>query len=177
MSYYEYRSKDRDWEAIGLGCLGLIAIFVIVVLIGALISSWAWGLIVPTIFPTAVAQGALPASITLLQALKLSILFSILGLTGASSTKKKERRYYSSFWERLGLGLLAFIIAIPIWALLTVFIGWLISIVWGWVVPDVFAGAVALQLLPAKLSLWHSMLLSILFGVLGLSRHVATSGD
>lgn len=62
---------------------------------------------------------------------------------------------------------------LPIAAILIAISGILISLVWGWVIPDVFSGAVAMNLLPASLKIWHAILLSLLFYALGLSRHSA----
>lgn len=169
--------REKDWGEIGLGCLGLLTLAAILVLISAFVTTLIWGWIVPTIFPSAVEMGALPASLTIVQALKLSIFFSILGLTSRSSSKTKKSTY-SSFGERVAVSLIAFIIMLPILAILIVISGFLISLVWGWVVPDVFSGAVARGLLPSELSLWHSIMLSLLFSVLGLTRKSSsTSSD
>lgn len=122
--------------------------------------------------------GLLPASLTIVQALKLSILFSVLGLTGASSAKASSKSSSSSgLGETIVVGLIAFVIMLPFLAILAVISGFLVSIIWGWVIPDVFSGAVEQGLLPAHLSLWHAILLSILFSVLGLSSHRARSSS
>lgn len=168
--------REKDWGEIGLGCLGLLALAAILVVVSAFVTTLVWGWIVPQIFPSAVEQGALPSSLTLVQALKLSILFSFLGITGASASKSKKHTY-DSFGERLFVNIIAFIIMLPIWAILVAISGFFISIVWRWVIPDVFSGAVAMNLLPANLSLWHAILLSLLFSVLGLSGHHARSSS
>lgn len=168
--------REKDWGEIGLGCLGLLTLTVVLVAISAFATTIIWGWVVPMIFPSAVEMGALPASLTVVQALKLSILFSFLGLTGLSSSKSKKSSY-NSFGERITVGVIAFIIMLPILAVLIVISGFLISIVWGWVIPDVFSGAVAMGLMPAELSLWHSILLSLLFSVLGLTRKSSSSSD
>lgn len=171
-----YRSREKDWGEIGLGCLGLLALAAILLLVSSFAITLVWGWIVPQIFPSAVEQGVLPSSLTIVQALKLSILFNVLGLTGASSSKSKKHTY-GSFGERVFVNVIAFIIMLPTWAILVVISGFFISIVWNWVIPDVFSGAVAMNLLPANLSLWHAILLSLLFSVLGLSVHRAPSSS
>ena len=173
-SSISYR-REKDWGEIGIGCLGVIALAAILVVISAFITTLVWGWIVPQVFSSAVQNEALPASITIVQALKLSILFAILGLTGASSSKTKKSS--SGIGESIAVALLAFIIMLPIWAILAVISGFFVMLTWGWVVPDVFSGAVAQGLLPSTLSLGHAILLSILFGVLGLSSHRSSSSS
>ena len=160
---------DRDWSVVALGCLGALALIVILIAVSALITAWVWGLIVPTVFAGAITHGLLPASLTLWQAFKLSILFWALGLTGASASMASK--------GKLGLGgwIVVFLVSIPIWIILTLISGFFIWLVWAWVVPDVFASAVALGMIPATLSYWHALLVSVLFGVLGLSNHHATA--
>lgn len=178
ITFSSVSSRKKDWGEIGIGCLGLIILAVIIVTISAFVTTIIWGWIVPTIFPSAVEMSALPASLTLVQALKLSIFFSILGLTGSASSKSKSNTSsYGSFWERIGLAIVAFIIMLPILAILVVVSGFLISMVWGWVVPDVFSGAVAMGLLPSEMSIWNAILLSLLFSVLGLSRKRSSSSS
>lgn len=169
--------KDKDWGEIGLGCLGLLTLLVIIVIASAFVTSLVWGAIVPAVFPTAVREGLLPGSLSVVQALKLSILFSFLGLTSASSKSKSKKSTYSSFGERIMTYIIAFIIMLPLLAILVLISGLLVSIVWGWVIPDVFGGAVAMGILPAKLSIWHSILLSFLFSMLGLSNKRASSSS
>ena len=171
-----YRSSS--WEEIGLGCLGALALVAIITIVMAFIITLVWGWVVPQVFPGAVEANALPASLTLIQALKLSILFSILGLTGASaSISSKSSTSTSGCGETIFVSLIAFVIMLPIWAIVAVISGFFVSLVWGWVIPDVFSGAVAQNLLPATLSLWHAIMLSILFSVLGLSSHRASSSS
>ena len=170
--------REKDWGEIGLGCLGLLTLAAIVIVASAFVTTLIWGWIVPTIFPGAVEMGALPSSLTIVQALKLSIFFSILGLTGSASSKSKSKKSsYGSFWERIGVSIIAFIIMLPILAILVVISGFLTSIVWGWVVPDVFSGAVSMGLLPSDLSIWHAIMLSLLFSMLGLSRKSSSSSS
>ena len=66
--------SSKSWEEIGLSCLGVIALAFILVLFSAWVMSMVWGLIVPTIFTAAVEASLLPAALTLVQAIKLSIL-------------------------------------------------------------------------------------------------------
>lgn len=56
---------------------------------------------------------------------------------------------------------------------LTLFIAVFVSLVWHWVVPDVFSGAVKQGILPADLSVAQAVKLSVLFSVLGLADSVA----
>ena len=170
--------REKDWSEIGLGCLGLITLAAILVVVSAFITTLVWGWIVPQVFASAVDKGILPASLTIIQALKLSILFSILGLTGASSAKASTKSSSSSsFGETIAVALIAFVIMLPIIAVLAVVSGFFVSIVWGWVIPDVFAGAVAQGILPASLGLGQAIMLSILFSVLGLSSHRSKSSS
>jgi len=74
----------------GLACLGLVALFVIVVAIATALIALAWAWVVPDVFAGAVDQGVLPASITLMQALKLSILLGLLGVAGKASSSSKK---------------------------------------------------------------------------------------
>lgn len=154
-------------------CLGLLASVVILVVISTLVTTIMWGWIVPRVLPGAVDQGVLPESVTFFQAIKMSILISVFGLISLSSVtiNDKKESYYKSFKERILTWIAAFILFLPILIVSIAVSGFIISIIWGWVVPDVFSGAVALKLLPANLSLWHSILLSFLFSILGLSSH------
>lgn len=43
----------------------------------------------------------------------------------------------------------------------------LITLVWQWVVPDIFAGMVKAELLPASITMWQALKLSIPLFVLG----------
>jgi hypothetical protein len=81
-----------DWEKAGISCLGLIALLAILIVVSAFLISWAWGWVVPDVFSGAVAQGILPASLTLWQAFKLSILFTILGVTGRGSSSSSSSK-------------------------------------------------------------------------------------
>jgi hypothetical protein len=155
---------ERNLGNTGMGYLIVFAWIIVLVIISAFIVSLVWGWIIPQVFPSAVEQGIIPASITIIQAFKLSILFSFLGLSGKSTSKKNT---YNSFGEFLTV----FLIALPIWALVVALSGLLISLVWGWVVPDIFSGMVAHNIIPATLPFWHAVLLSFLLRILGLSGH------
>lgn len=82
---------DSDRFSIAaLSCLGYLALLAILTFVVALLVTWVWGWVVPDVFAGAVANGNVPAQITLWQAIKLSILFSILGLTGKASSSSKK---------------------------------------------------------------------------------------
>lgn len=81
---------DRDWTVVGLSCLGALALIAILTVVVAFLITLVWGWVIPDVFAGAVQQGILPASITWFQALKLSILLSIFGLTGRSSSSSKK---------------------------------------------------------------------------------------
>jgi len=93
-----------------------------------------WGWIVPQIFASAVEQGVLPASLTIVQALKLSILFSILGLTGATASSKSKKSSDVGFVGNIVISVVAAIVLLPFWAILVMISGFFISLVWGWVI-------------------------------------------
>ena len=81
---------SRSWSEISLGCLGALALIAIVTVISSFLVVIVWGWVVPDVFSGAVEKGMLPASLTWIQALKLSILFSILGLSKSASTGKSK---------------------------------------------------------------------------------------
>jgi len=60
--------------------------------------------------------------------------------------------------------LLAAVIALAIVGL------FLMRFFWAWVVPDVFAGAVQQGIVPASISLWQALKLSLLFWAFALTR-------
>lgn len=69
----------------------LIIILIVIgaVVLGAFIGQLVWQWVVPDIFAGAVAQNILPATITLWQAFKLSILLSVfIGVNRASNSNK-----------------------------------------------------------------------------------------
>ncbi|PIR99451.1 hypothetical protein COT86_03795 [Candidatus Collierbacteria bacterium CG10_big_fil_rev_8_21_14_0_10_43_36] len=172
--------SSKSWEEIGLSCLGVIALAFILVLFSAWVMSMVWGLIVPTIFTAAVEASLLPAALTLVQAIKLSILFWALGLTTATASSSSSSSSSSSLsGEGCATTILAVVIGIVlfaiIWAVMVAISGFIVWLVWAWVVPDVFAGAVAAGFVPAALSYWNACLLTILFSVLGLSNKRASS--
>lgn len=67
------------------------------------------------------------------------------------------------------LGTLALTVVVAIIA------AYFITLIWGWVVPDVFRGAVAHGILPATLSIWQAFKLSTLLGFLGLTSKASSS--
>lgn len=152
--------------------IGYLAIAVGLVLVSALIVTLVWAWLVPVIFTGAVSGGYLPASLTIVQAIKLSILFWGLGLTGATSSSAKASGHYDSCLEKIAIWFIAMLIV----ALIVLPIaGLIIMLVWNWVVPDVFAGMVAHGVLPAVIGFWHAVGVAILFSVLGLSSHTSSS--
>ena len=162
-------------ENVFVTVLGYLALAAILVVVSAFIVTAVWGMIVPTVFAGAVEKGALPASLTLMQAFKLSIMFSIVGVAGSSKSSSSKKSSSSSSsnggcLETLMVSLIAFVIMLPIWAILVAISGFFVHLVWGWVIPDVFAGAVELNLLPAQLSVWHAILVTALIGILGLKK-------
>ena len=69
----------------------LIIVLIVIgaILIGSFVGQWVWHWVVPDIFAGAVSQNILPATITLWQAFKLSILVSaFIGASRTSSSKK-----------------------------------------------------------------------------------------
>jgi hypothetical protein len=47
---------------------------------------------------------------------------------------------------------------------------WILTLLWAWIVPDVFAGMVKLTMLPARITLWQAFKLDVfLWAVLGAS--------
>ena len=61
---------------------GVAVITAGLVLLGAWLMILAWSWVAPDVFSGAVDHGILPAGISMIQALKLSVLLSVLGLTG-----------------------------------------------------------------------------------------------
>lgn len=80
---------DPD-DSVATTVFKIIVVFVILVVISTLLTCWIWGWVVPDVFQGAVKTGLLPAKITFWQAFKLSILFSVLGLTGKYRSSKKD---------------------------------------------------------------------------------------
>lgn len=82
---------DSDRFSIAaLSCLGYLALLAILTIVVAFLMTWVWGWVVPDVFAGAVKNGNLPATITLFQAIKLSVFLSIIGLTGKSSSSSKK---------------------------------------------------------------------------------------
>lgn len=70
-----------------LGALGFV---VVIAIIGAWFLTIVWGWAVPAVFQGAVANGNLPATLSVIQAFKLSILLGFLGLTSKASASLKS---------------------------------------------------------------------------------------
>lgn len=71
----------------------VLVLAVVIAVVTALFISWVWGITVPDVLPGLVAKGFLPATITWLQAFKLSLLLSLLGISargGASSSSSSK---------------------------------------------------------------------------------------
>ena len=68
-------------------CIGWIVLFAVIVVVASFLVAIVWGWVVRDVFAGAVAQGILPGKISWVQALKLTFLFGILGLTGKSTSK------------------------------------------------------------------------------------------
>jgi len=163
---YSSRQNNQTWGEVGLMFLGSLTLAIVLVLISAGLLSVIWKWIVPVVFQGAVRSNILPETITLLQALKLNIFLGITGLTGYSFVSIKAQSD-----NRIIKWLLTVLIRISLLAILTVISGLLISLVWGWVVPDVFSSAVKQGILPESLSVWHAILLSFLLSLIGPSRN------
>ena len=83
---------DSDRFSIAaLSCLGYLALLAIITVVVAFLMTWVWGWVVPDVFAGAVKNGNVPATITLFQAIKLSIFFSILGLSGKASSSSSKK--------------------------------------------------------------------------------------
>jgi len=74
-------------------------------------------------------------------------------------------------WAVIGLGALGFVIFLGVASL------WLITVIWTWVVPDIFRGAVAWGILPAALNMGQAFKLLILFCALGLGTRVSVNSS
>ena len=66
------------------------------------------------------------------------------------------------------------VIIVPV---LYLFVSWLISLTWWWVVPDVFSGAVAHGTLPATITLTQAFKLSLLLTMLGVASRTNGGKD
>lgn len=160
--------SEKSWKEIRRGFLNQTVInwstwVVVFPLIIAAVLGWT----VPQIFPAAVEKGLLPKSLDLFQIIKLSSIFSILGLINAMSVSKSKSS--PGYNERQD-----FVIAAITIAIIVVISTWLLSLIWSWVVTDVFAGAVAQGVLPANLTFWQAFLLNTING-LRLCVHYALS--
>jgi len=72
----------------------LAVLFIVIVIVLFIVGAWAVSLllwwVVPDVFSGAVDKGILPATITLVQAFKMSLLLGILGLTSAANSSSKK---------------------------------------------------------------------------------------
>lgn len=73
-----------------VGCIGIIILMVVLAIAYTVVIMLMWNWVVPDVFAGAITHGILPSEITILQALKLGLLLSILtgGSSVASSSKK-----------------------------------------------------------------------------------------
>jgi len=67
--------------------IAIAGLVLVVVSIITVVLMWAWSWVVPDVFAGAVKAELLPASLTFVQALKLSIFLSVFGLTRSSGKK------------------------------------------------------------------------------------------
>ena len=70
--------------------LGLILLAVAVVAVGLFIVRLVWAWVVPDIFAGAVDAGLVVSSLTWIQAAKIGILVSVLGLTPPTPSRKNS---------------------------------------------------------------------------------------
>jgi len=78
-------------------------------------------------------------------------------------------------WGRIGLSCLGVIALIVVLVAIGTLIG---QFVWGWVVPDVFSGAVEKGILPASITFFQAFKLSLLVSCfVGVSRSGRSSKD
>lgn len=63
------------------------------------------------------------------------------------------------------------------WVVAVIMVTILVVLVWGWVIPDVFAGSVEQGILPASITLVQALKLGILFSVLGVGRYGSISSS
>ena len=69
-------------------------------------------------------------------------------------------------------GILTIVIIIVVVILLGPFLA---QLAWQWVVPDIFGGMVAANLLPAKITWWQAFKLAIFFWLTGISGSRSSS--
>jgi len=172
-------NSSTSWEENLLGCLGALLLLVVLILFSAWITTIVWGFIVPTVFYSAVTADLVPASLTLVQALKLSLLFWALGITTAysASSLSKSSLFSGDVVSTIAAVIIYIIIFAIVWAIMVAISGFFVWLMWTWVITDVFAGAVAAGLIPAALTYWHACLVAVLFGVLGLSQRRSSNSS
>lgn len=129
---------------------GIVPTGVVFLLLGlAVMIGWNW--FVSEIFLSAVELGVLPASLTILQAIKLVLLLFIFSVPSAVLVVKLDEFCLKSLF---------FVITIVI-------TGLLIFILWSWIILDVFSGAVAYNLVPSEISFKNSIAVATLCAVFG----------
>lgn len=162
--------NSRDSGGVALGCLAIIGLIALSLVISSLLIWWLWGLIIPVIFPGAVAASLLPGRLAFEQAFKMSVFFNFISLGTLSGVIN-----FNSELDGCSGAIVTIIVSWIVRLVLVVIGGLLVSLIWSWVVPDIMSGAVALGVLPAQLSWWHSMLLCLLMGILGLGSNIKSS--
>lgn len=85
-----YTRRNSNWGGIAAVVLGVLAHLVVVTVVVAFLVTIVWHWVVPDVFEGAVEQGILPASLSVIQAFKLSVLFTILGLTSRVSASRSD---------------------------------------------------------------------------------------
>lgn len=70
-----------------LKILAIVGLIIVVFVLVTFAITWIWGWVVPDIFGGMVRAELLPASITFLQAIKLTFLLAILGISGRGGSK------------------------------------------------------------------------------------------
>lgn len=53
----------------------------------------------------------------------------------------------------------------------------ILMLAWGWVVPDVFAGAVEKGIIPASITFWQALKLGVLAGILSGWFRISSSSE
>lgn len=74
--------SDKLVVGVVVAFAGILVLIVVLTVVVAFLIALVWGWVIPDVFSGAVEQGFVSASISLFQALKLSVLLSVLGLTG-----------------------------------------------------------------------------------------------
>lgn len=69
--------------------IGFVALFALMVFVGLFVTKLMWGWVVPDLFPGAVQQGLVVASLTWWQAFKFSLFLGLI-LRGVSASRSKS---------------------------------------------------------------------------------------